>query len=289
MKKHMQFFNFGFLFLMRLMARSYFFNYTLPIVNFLLPVIIAFICYEILPMELLWPGLIVHPILTVGMLSLPLSLGTWNESMIIKRLKLSNISTRQVLFGFFFFYFLIALAGLVNVFIFLYAYSEIKGAIAPKEGLFFSSQFQGIKYWEFTGGVFLLICISLAIGLLISYSTFRFQTALFLGLSFYLTQSFLTGIFLSLDLIIRVKGILYTSYASPIFPAVRIIQAAWFANQDWSTLNLAFNNNWILTIDEFQQAISFSNQYWIHSLLGLGNLIIISGITITLFLTYKPR
>ncbi len=288
----MQFFNFGFLFLLRLIARSYFYTFALPVVNFFLPIIIGFICYEILPMELLWPGLIIHPVLTVGMLSLPLSLGSWNESVIIKRLKLSNIPMGQVLFGFFFFYFAISLAGLGNMLLFFYAYSEAKLAAFPGTTTpSFQTQLQNVKYGEFLAGTFLVICLSLAIGLLISYSTFRFQSALFIGLSFYLTQSFLTGVFLSLDLIVKIKAMLYLSYASPIFPALRIVQAAWFEEQIWkfSTNQFAFETNWTLIVNQTAWKISFSDQYWIHALWGLGNLGVVSTITTILFMTYKPR
>ena len=287
------FFNLGFLFLLRLVARSYFFTFALPIVNFLVPVLIAFIYYEILPMQLSWPGLLAHPILTVGMLSLPLAMGSWNESVIIKRLKLSSIPTGQILFGFFFFYFLISLAAFLNVFLFFLAYSEAKAAVFPSE---MPPQFlpllKHVNYKQFFAGLFFLTCVSLAVGLLIAYSTFRFQTALFIGLTFYLTQAFLTGVFLSLDVSLRVKVMRYISYGMPIFPSVRMMQAAWLEFQPALGGYQYSGINWVLTpLDPNKKLLdlSFVNKYWVHTLYAVGYVGVISAVTGIVFSSYKPR
>lgn len=299
MKKRIQFFNLGFLFLIRLLARNYFFSFSLPIINFILPLIIAFICYEILPIDLVIPGLVINPILTVGMISLPLTLASWNASIIIKRLKLCNIPGWQILCTFFLFYFLISLLSVIAIIGFLLIYTELKNLVKI-ETIRFVNFLKRIEYLKWSLGVFLLICISLSIGLVISYSTFRFQTALFIGLSFYLIQAFLVGVFLSLDLIIKNKSMLYFSYSSPIFYPMRMIQTAWLKNQIFQTLPtlpkpipLFMYENWKIAVNDFEKpvfyAISFSNKYWLHGLISVGFICVFSTISLILFKNYRPK
>ena len=277
-----QFFNLGFLFIIRLVARNYFYNYSLPVINFMLPAIIGFVCYEILPVDLMLPGLILHPILTVGMVALPNSLATWNASAIMKRLKVSNISISQILFGFFIFYFLIALASMLWIFLFFIAYSEIK-TLASVKILDFLPRLQ---WFEFTSGVFLTIVTCLAIGLLISVISRSYQSALLIGLSLYLTQSFFIGVFLQIDLIVKVPLLLNISYASPLFYPVRMTQVAWLTDHP---NDVAYQFvNWKLTAGNLKNAmISFSDSYWVHGGISLGIIALISSVTFLTFKYYK--
>ena len=280
-----QFFNLGFLFIIRLVARNYYHNYSLPIINFILPVLIGFVIYEILPVDLMFPGLILHPILTVGMVALPNSLASWNASAIMKRLKVSNISLSQILFGFFVFYFLIALASTLWTLLFFIAYSEIKTTATVKMLTFLAN----LQWLEFISGAFLTAVTCLAIGLLIAVITRSYQSAMLIGLSLYLTQSFFIGIFLGLDLIVRVPVLLNISYASPLFYPARITQVAWLTNHPTDTF-YEFAN-WKLTIEgRLDNAmISFSDSYWVHAGISLGMITLISSATWLTFKYYKKR
>ena len=99
-------------YLIRLVARNYYKNYSSIFTDFVLPMIVMTILFNVLEKEavsLMLPGILLSPIASSCFISFAICYADWKQSIIVKKIRVSQISTTQLFLSFLIFYFFISL------------------------------------------------------------------------------------------------------------------------------------------------------------------------------------
>ncbi len=270
--------NFNVFYLMRLVGRYYFKNGTVIFTDFILPVIIMSILYNILDeagVKGLTPGVILSPIVSSSFISFTASLVEWRNSVFMKKIRVSQISTVQFFATFLLFFLFIGLM----LFGTSLAYTLLLEAAGIKELQGTTKHLANVNWGYALLGLFQLIIIAIATGFIVSNFVKRVTAAVAVCLSLFLIQSFLIGYYLPIHLIGK-KPMQIVSYAMPFYAPTRIFQAAWLQDLE---VNGEFGKylyveNWtVWTTSGEKTDINFNKSYWSMILLGFGWITVITG------------
>lgn len=277
--------NFNVFYLMRLIAKGYFRNFMTIFTDFVLPIIIMSVLYNVLgkiAISTLVPGIILSPIVSSSLISFTIGIVEWKKSVFMKKIKISQISATQFFLAFLFFYFLISsltfMIGLTNTIVLeQIGVEELKGT---------TDHLKNVK-WEYGWlGICLLILSCLTLGFVIAFFMKTINAVFTVCLAIFLAQAFLIGYYLPIYAIDK-KPMQIASWILPQYAPSRIFQVAWYQELEFEidVFKHSVNNNLITTINKIDylkdwkvydfyedkyENVNFDNSYWSLILASLG-------------------
>ena len=274
--------NFNTFYLMRLVGRNYFRSPARLFNDYVLPIILMTILYNVLgdlAVLVLVPGIIISPIASSSFISFTVGLVEWKNSMLMKKIKVSQISSLQFFFAFILFYFLIGLftfmVGLVyTIFLEQVGMEKLKGV---------TDHLKNVLWGYGILGICLLIITALSLGFVVSCFFKRMNSAITVCLTLFLVQAFLIGFYLPIYMIVNNEGMKTVSWLMPFYAPSRIFQTAWFEDlqlEGWydnqngeATYGwFSFFKDWKVSniFDREYVDFHFHPSYWSLILLSLG-------------------
>lgn len=291
-------------YLMRLVARSYFTNYSSLFMDYALPIIITSILFNVLNdavVKTMIPGVLISPIASTCFISFAIGYNEWKQSVIVKKIRVSQISTLQFYFAFVLFYFFVSWLA----FLFLVGYSVFLEQVGLKSVKGLTDHITKINWGWVVLAIGQFILLTLTMGFLIATIAKKSSEVIALGLLIFLTESFLLGYYLPLSFILEKETMRNVAYFLPFYAPSRLFQIIWFEEvvvtetiydrtfkfdliKDWKIINLnetVWDGN---VFKGFKYSVAnFHNSYWSLILLGFGWTAV--SASISLFLTKRLK
>lgn len=210
------------------LINKYFWKGTIgPIFCFVIPSILLFFLGIILGYEYILPGAFTLPILTTGLVFMPQSIYEFKSSSLLKRIGLTNVNSSRFLFVIFSYNFLIIILGIIMQFCisFLVFYDDlytVSSGILPVletiavTKLSYLGTLESVHWLSFIYSLFILIALTMVIGLYISSFS---NSSLFIvstGISVILITMFVGPAALPIYMVGRVEAIKIIGYFWPL-------------------------------------------------------------------------
>ena len=219
-------YNFNVFYLMQLIARNYFKNYGAIFSDYLLPIIIMSVLFNVLDKDAvrtMLPGIIIAPLISSGFISFAMGFFQWKNSIIFKKIKISRISTSQFFLSFFLFYFFACLLSFVSNFLF----TIILKLIGIDTLKYFFQDLELVNWATAIPAIFLLIILTIASGIILAFLVTNFNAIIGFGLTIFLVSCFLLGCYLSLSMVVEKQYMYKISWFIPYYAPIRIFQLSW--------------------------------------------------------------